>query len=540
MPDINHQIPISFINKVQEDFYYDTHRDQGFSGGFGNGKTQGASMKALTLLTTFPKYRVAGTRYTSKDLSTSTMSTFFKVCPRELYSEAYGGRRNDKDGYLRLINGSELFWMHLDDYSEETLRGLEVNSRLGDQDEEISEGIWLVMDVRIERWDQAEIPSHLNPEMFPKNPYSGKPMPPCYNMSLVNPDTTVHWWYRRFHPDSTESYQYRDTHSFFHASIHDNPAIAESLKAAMRNRDPKWVDRYYWGKWGVAGGSIHYLNRESVLEIAAPDIRPKLTSSLGVSEEEFQKILEVIKKDGIKYRVMDHGDAAPTTCLWFAYLPPSILNRNFGIISKGIHVCYREYYMPERLISFHREAIAALSKDEKYHGNYADPAIFKKNQQKYGGHWTTADEYLDTRLKAPPIMWRPADNNELACRNAVGEMLALDPAIVHPITGLNSSAMLFLKRSEKYPEGVTHAITQIQSARYKKIGTDNGKEIYSDDRDPNVPDHSYDPVRYYSLIPKTTELPSEPVDIPQFSFRKHLERRRVNRFRNYGGRIIGR
>lgn len=539
---MNTPINISFVNSVQEEFFYCTKRNQGFSGGFGNGKTMGGSMKAVMLLATFPKYRVAGTRYTSKDLTTSTMSTFFKVCPPELYAESYGGRRSDRDGYLRLVNGSEVFWLHLDDHSEETLRGLEVNSRLGDQDEEISENMYVTMDSRIERWDQVEIPLHLNAESFPKNPYTGRPMPPCYNMSLVNPDTTLHWFWRRFHPDSPESQKWRDTYAYFTAATHANPAIPETLKAAMRSRDPKWVDRFYWGKWGITGGSIHYVNRESILELTSAENAEKLQHSTGISEEELNKLLEVVQRDGIKYRVMDHGDAAPTTCLWFAYLSPSAINRNYGIISKGVHICYREYYMPNRLVSYHREAIAALSGDEKYYGNYADPAIFKKNQQKYGGSWTTADEYLDRRLKAPPIMWTPADNNEMATRNAVGEMLVLDNNITHPITGISPSpAMLFIRKDQqRYPNGCSHVISQTQSARHKKIGSVNGEDVYSDERDPNVADHSYDPFRYYSIMPKTNELPDKPIDVPQFSFAKHMERRRMQRFKVTGGRGYGR
>ena len=536
----DYKLDISFINIFQEDYFYDTKRNQGFSGGFGNGKTMGASMKALTLLTTFPKYRIAGTRYTSKDLSMSTMSTFYKKCPPELYAEAYGGRRSDREGYLRLINGSEVFWLHLDDYSEGSLRGLEVNSRLGDQDEEISESVYLIMDARIERWDQVEIPPHLNPDTFPRNPFTNKPMPPCYNMSLVNPENTEHWWYKRYHPDSSESYKYRDTHSFHSASIHDNPAIPQSLKDAYLTRDQKWIDRYYWGKWGVAGGSIHYVHKESVLEVAAPDIRSKLTNSTGISEEELAKLTEVIRRDGIKYRVMDHGDSAPTCCLWFAYLSPSTLYKTYGVVSKGIHICYREYYMPERLVSYHREAISSLSGDEKYYGNYADPDIFRKHLQKYGGRWTIADEYLDSRIKAPSIMWQAADNNEMATRNAVGEMLLLDPTIMHPITGGKCSALLFLKRNAYNPQGCNHVISQTQSAKYKKIGSVNGEDIYSDERDNNVPDHAFDPLRYYSVIPKTSNLPNSPLEVPQFSFAKQLEKRKMRQYRMYGGRVYGR
>lgn len=491
----------------------------------------------MTLLTTFPKYRFAISRYTSSDLNKSTMSTFFKICPPELYAEAYGGRRNDRDGFLRLINGSEVFWIHLDDYSEESLRGLEVNSHLGDQMEEVSEGIYITIDSRIERWDQVEIPVYLNPERFPKNPYSGKPMPPCYNMPLVNPDITLHWFYRRYHPDSEESYLYKDTHAYFSASTEDNPAIPQSLKDAMKSREVSWVDRFYWGKWGTASGGIHYINKVSLLELNL-GLASLDKSSTKVNRSELDKLLEVIRRDGTKYRVMDHGEAAPTTCLWFAYLSRTVLQRNYGINSKGIHICYREYYQPDKLISYHREAIQSLSGSEHYIANYADPAIFKKTSQKYGGNWTVADEYLDHRIPAKAIIWLPADNNEMATRNAVSEMLSLDPEVISPFSNETPAPLMyFIKRSPDYPHGCSRVITETQSARHKKIGHDNGKDIYSDERDPNVPDHAYDPLRYYSVMPKSSGLIETPKEIPQFSFARH---KKLNRYRSYGGRGYGR
>ncbi len=40
-----------------------------------------------------------------------------------------------------------------------------------------------------------------------------------------------------------------------------------------------------------------------------------------------------------------------------------------------------------------------------------------------------------------------------------------------------------------------------------KIGTDNGRPIFADDRDDKIPDHAYDPLRYFIAscpgLPKT-------------------------------------
>lgn len=544
------EINLDFINIVQEEFFYCNKRNQNFNGSFGNGKSYGASEKAVVLLSTFPKYRIGISRYSAKELTQSTMSTFFKVCPPELYNDAYGGRRNDREGYLRLINGSEVIWMHLDDYSDVDLRGKEFNSVITDQGEEIAEEIYNILDARMERWDQAEIPEYLKHLNFPLNKFTGKPMPPCYNMLLFNPDTTLHWIYRRCHPDSADVEQYcgplqrsdiygdysqaiyyRDA-AWFTASMHDNPAIPDTLKASYLKRDQAWIDRFYWGKWGVAGGNIHYVNEASIIDFSKREVRFAA-----------QKLLEIIDKDGVKYRVMDHGERAPTCCLWFVYLSPSVIYRNFGVKSKGIHVCYREYYQPGKIIKYHREQIAYLSKDERYYGNYADPQIFKKTTQKYGGFWTVANDYTDyigyndeERKKAPAICWTPADNNEMSCRDAVNELLLLDDNVFNPITGIfGAPSLYFLKRhAVEYPNGVVNAIGQLQAAKRKKIDNINGEDIYSDERDPNVIDHAYDPIRYYAIMPKTQNLPETPKEIPQFSFRRHLNK--VRRSRGYVSR----
>jgi hypothetical protein len=40
-------------------------------------------------------------------------------------------------------------------------------------------------------------------------------------------------------------------------------------------------------------------------------------------------------------------------------------------------------------------------------------------------------------------------------------------------------------------------IRQLKSQRREKIGTENGRPIFTDERDKKIPDHAYDPVRYF-------------------------------------------
>jgi hypothetical protein len=430
-------------------------------------------MKMAALLATFPNYRVAIVRYEESKLKETTMKTFFKpyVCPPELYAPPLGNHTPSMNK-TKFINNSEILWMNLKDTDEGMVRGLEVNSVLVDQAEEISENMARLLSARVGRWDGAKVPEELlasRPD-WPMTKF-GKPRVPNYFAIMCNPDSELHWIWKRFHPDSPE-YQtkYKKNH-FMVQGVTTLETVDEELLDEMMQNDITWVDRFVLGKWGIPGGQVHQMQEASILD---PD------------EEHTHAFINKAITRGDLYRVLDHGDSAPTVCLWFAcYL--------------GLHVCYREYYLPNALVSDHRKNIAELSGDEKYVASLADPAIFKKSQQKYGGRWCTADEYTDSGIKYPAINFQPADNNEFATRNRISEACVNTLGVRHPVTGDSLSPRLyFIKKTAAYPNGVSHAISQMRAQKRKKIGTDtNGQDFYSDDRDEKVPDHAYDCVRYY-------------------------------------------
>lgn len=414
------------------------------------------------------------------------MSTFFKICPPELYDPAKGGNRADSLNYLRLINGSEVFWMHLDDADENTVRGVEVNSVVIDQAEEISENIYNHLSARVGRWDMAEVPSEYirdNPD-WPRNEETGKPKVPAYMMILCNPDSELHWIYTRYHPESLEWLNsYRDDYEMVQASSTENPTLDPATLKDMMSNDPVWVQRFVFGKWGIPGGAIHEVHADSVLELGKD-----------ISYE----FVENLRRSGNLYRVLDHGDSSPTCCLWIAAY-------------KGWFFVYREYYKPDALISYHRREINALSKwqntgePERYVNNWADPSIFNKENKKAGGYWNIAEEYIDASIcDSPGIAWNPADNNELATRNRINEYLKLSDSVQHPTTGKQGAPRFYFirRRSDgKDPHlGCYQAILQTKAQKREQIDTINGKPIFSDDRDEKVTDHAYDPVRYFCAM----------------------------------------
>lgn len=461
------ELEIDFKNSAQRAFYYSTSRNQLFSGGFCNGKTFIGCFKAITLLLTFSNYRMIIARQRYTDLKRTTAQSFFKLMPPGLIDS-----HNDQEGITRFKNGSTVFWLHLDSADENSLRGIEPNSILVDQAEETAEKMYDVLDSRLGRWDGVVVPNNLLTDDWPRDT-NGKPIAPSYHMLLCNPDTQFHYIYRLFHPDSLDRRaNYFYTEGEWDRSLGSSESYDEALK-----RDPEWVNKYLKGQWGLSKAQIHYLLPESVIEPT-------------------EELLARIKAKGNLFRSLDHGENAPTCCLWWAALD-------------GVYICYREYYVPSKVISYHRQAIADLSRDEEYSQSYADPQIFKKTSQKDGGFWSTYDEYKTSDISAPALYMMPADNNEFATRNRINELLLASSKFRNPskprvqvlgnssIEGMPSPGIYFIKATSDYPHGCRQAIIQLQSQRRKELGTIEGKTIYSDDRDDSVPDHSYDCIRYF-------------------------------------------
>jgi len=244
------EIPINFINQVTRDFYECEARHSCICGGFGSGKTVVACNKALTLLTQFNNYRMIFGRLTYSDLKKTTMSTFYKTCPKELYDIKQGGRRSDIEGHLRLINGSEIAFVHLDLMDEKTMRGIEANSAFIDQAEEISEGMLDTLSTRLGRWDKASPNQSLLQKIpdWPRDEFN-RFIVPTYLMLAVNPEDELHHIYRKYHPDSLDHRNNYKDYAYFEVSSTDNPYLNPETLRVMMSRDPQWVKRFVHGEW---------------------------------------------------------------------------------------------------------------------------------------------------------------------------------------------------------------------------------------------------------------------------------------------------
>lgn len=466
------------------------------SGGWGSSKTYGFALKALYLSDRYPKNRGLIFRRVGKELRATTMATFRKLCPERYYAR---GGWNQQEGILRLNNGSEILWMHMEDPDvANVIRGLEINWFFGDQAEEIEEEIFDLLLGRLGRWDQAIVPPHMIDDHVKAtgqpwpwvHPVSGNAIPPTYAMIACNPDTDLHWIYNRFHPESPEhqeTWKARGYKMIFFDSM-ANRYLPEQNRQALRDMRPDLARRYVHGLWGIPEGLIHQVPTEAVIRLE--------------DEGQAQAFLGKLRATGTLFRTLDHGDSSPTCCLWWA------------VDRDGNLICMREYYQGGKVVSYHRQRIHELSEREDYTWNLADPSIFAKTlqNQKTGQFYSVADEYWN-HVDMPAetaINFGRADNNELGTRNRINEFLRVDPARIHPFTRQHGAPRLyFVVRTDAYPHGVVHALRETRAQKRLQVSTAGGTKVWTDERDPDVVDHAYDCVRYSvaSRAPVSVEPP---------------------------------
>lgn len=506
------------------------------SGGYGSAKTFAVCRKMLWFLDTFPNNRIVIARKIWLELEKTSMSTFFKICPPSAYSK---GRRSDVGKSLVLNNGSEILWMHLDDPDiDGIIRGLEINGFILEQAEEISESVFDALLGRLGRWDKAEVPAHAIDEAGGitkwkwKNP-QGKPIVPTFPIITCNPDHELHWIYRRFHPESPDhsanivpvldlntgqetgqltSYKNLGYRMISMNSL-ENRFLPVQNRQYLLSQSDDYQRRFVRGEWGIPEGQIHDISKLSLIP--------------GTIE-----IVKYLLQSCTLHRTLDWGDASPTCCLWEA------------VDKSGNVFLFMEYYHPNRLISDQRKDInnyheflkGICKRDFTYIMELADPSIFYKTMQKYGGRWSVADEYTDTihLPKDNALYWQPADNDEYGTRNRINEYLRVDTERVHPFSQTKGSPRLFfITKSTEWPYGCYYAVQETRAQRRKRIGTNLGKAVFSDERDESIPDHGYDPVKYFmaSRSPAATVLAIKPSQKSFVSVREqYLRDKRSGRF----------
>lgn len=451
-------------------------------GGFNSGKTTAAILRALALCQTFPGYKVAVLRKTFNDLKLTTRPSFDQWLTSDFVKSA-----NEKE--VVLTNGSSFVFHHLDRPDSATiLKGLEINAAILDQAEQMQEQTFTILLGRLGRWKGAKVPGWAIEQrggMWPWKDNAGRPVPPLDIVLTANPsedgDPELHWLWQRFSPESPGFHKKWSALGYRSMTMPttDNKFAGQQNIDMLMQQDEDYRARFVEGKWVKSKGHLFRVDEGSLIEYD-PELMSQIQNNMNLG------------------RVMDHGDSAPTCCLWY------------GVDGEGNIFIWQEYYQAgvtdtnDYDISDHRRAITQLSRPLTFRTNLADPSIFNKTRgitgyNKNAKRWSVADEYSDKRIiqEDTAIIWRPADNNEGLSRSRLKQYLRVDKFHRHPVTGeLGSPHIFFIKRSPDWPHGAFYAVNETRAAKRIKVGESDGKPIYGDDRDPEIPDHALDCLRY--------------------------------------------
>jgi hypothetical protein len=451
-------------NEIQDAYIWNTKRESMFDGGVGNGKTTGGVARLLILAREFPGSRWVIARQTYKTLMNTTRKTFDKLCPS-------GWIKRDVKDQLTFTNDSEILWLHLDDMSEGDLRSLEINGAFISQAEEIAPEMWDFLDSRVGRWSRPEW----------KTPC------PAYIWGECNPNGHD-WIYFRFHPDVIGT-EHPDRNYFFGATGINKKMLDKNSPGYydMLMRKPEsWKRRWVFGSREVSEGSIH----------------PEFRKEIHVYDADHWNPFEHMDIKSC-WGWFDYGLAAPTCMLLSASS------------SNNYHFFTDEYYKqssPARTIKISDHA-AAIQKIQRNHphsvrGIFADPSIFKEDtRDRRAGNTSVAQEYREAGLYL-----QRADNNEITSISNLQELLYVDPALFNPVTRAKGSPRLFISSR------CTHLIEQIQMQRHAETRNPlTGEKEYTEERAAGIPDHAYDPARYFAnssvwMPPKIRTQPN----IPQY------------------------
>jgi len=413
-----------------------------------------------------------------------------------------------------LDNGSSFIFHHLDSPNSATiLKGLEINAAILDQAEQMQERTFTILLGRLGRWKGAKVPKWVLNAYEGEWPWKNRnqqPVPPISIILTANPtedgDPELHWLWQRFSPES-KSWQEKWSQQGYRQMMMPTTAnkfAGEQNVEILMQQDEDYVARFVRGEWVRSKGHLFRLDESSII-----DYDPSIVSW--------------IENNCMLGRVLDHGDSAPTCCLWY------------GVDQYHNLFFWQEYYQPgmtedgkEFNVSDHRRAITQLSRPLTFRINIADASIFDKTRNISGftrrqQRWSVADEYMDRKIinENTTIAWTPADKNEALSRQRLSMYLRLDPKHRHPITGVVGAPHIYFvkKDDENHPHGIEHAIREIRNAKRLQVGENDGKPIYSDERDPSIPDHALDCVRY---VVNSHPIPaSAPVEDKGLSVKMH-------------------
>lgn len=413
----------------QVEFMNSSKREQLFGGAKRGGKSVALCQKIIALCLTFPGNKGILIRQNLTDLKDSTLVTFWSVCPPGIIAGHHQGDRK-----ITFKNGSYFTYRGVGDADElEKVKGIDIGFLACDEPSEIAEAAYLMLLAQL-NW---RLPDGTRPAY----------------MALLACNPEPGWVKKRFvdvrHKDRV----------FIPSLAKDNPGLPLGyIQYLLDNFPAEWVEKYVNGSWEISEGMVfkEWDDRVHIL-----DIMPPMASM-------------------DHYGGIDHATSGVVSLM------------NLGITSTYDHIVTWEYYEKEKLIETHCMAMLDRlaffpSNGLRYQYTLIDPstsARVQRNQELVAIRDIYAEQGIHTI---------PAWNAIGAGIERMKQLIHVNPAHVHPITGQLGSPRFFCHRSCK------NFIDEIKGLK-RKVDV-SGNVTYSGT------EHAIDPVRY--IINSRPKPPAE-------------------------------
>lgn len=232
----------------QAQFHQTRARHLCFGGARGPGKTVTLVEHILAKADRWPGIPILFLRKDLKDLKRTGMVEMRKRWPKQLYDPKFGGQWNLGEGWVRLWNGSIIYFGDLKDW--ESYKSMTVGMIAIDELNEVEEEAYINLEPTL-RWTTGEGVCEFEecaaygPEFTREHPVH-----PFYQIvSATNPSpgwVKTRFWQRWKDGDELPGYR------FISATAFDNPSLpVDFIPNLMRDHNPVWVRNYIYGDWAA-------------------------------------------------------------------------------------------------------------------------------------------------------------------------------------------------------------------------------------------------------------------------------------------------
>lgn len=453
---------------LQHQFQNSRAKIQIFGGGFGNGKTTSAVIKALKLAKEYPGSNGLIARSTYPKLNDTIRKEFLKWCP----SKWIARKALSTDNVVELHNGSVINFRYIQQQSK--------NSESSTSNLLSATYDWIVV-------DQVEDPEIAHKDFLDllgrlrgNARYEGddETMPttgPRWMILCTNP--TRNWVYRKLvkplhdygngipNPDLLVDHDGNPIIELFEGSTYTNADnleadFIETLEAAYTGQ---MRTRFLMGMWGAFEGLVypqydpvvHLLSREEILDYGVHLVESGFAPTI--------------------VEAYDHGIAKPA-CYGIAFVDHHGNVFEFdGFYEKELMISDLAHKIRQCRQRIHN--IFGMT-DEDFSPILADPAVFRRTS----GSSRTVGTTVAGLFQSEGIIMQRANNDITSGVAKVQSYLAVDDTHMHPITGESGSPRIFFNNELTWNDQEFVDYTWKKDTSGEHEDTPNGKNDHAMDK----------------------------------------------------------